>query len=193
MYKGFIQRSMCVLALCFSLTALPNLAWADGGCADAGNTCVVEPVVVTASCGAECVSTGTGAGFGGATTTQVGYGNTSSGQQTISLPPLPAGKNTRTTPACLAEQLALAEVGSLLMAGGNPYIARNNGAYSFTELSSFRGTMAYPAGPYWTKMQRNFIVDDGSVISIHFEWNVSTGQFTYPPHFNNTPTQGCKT
>lgn len=74
--------------------------------------------------------------------------------------------------------------------------AGNNGFFSYTEIPGFRGTMGYPAGPYWTKIQRNFLVDDGnggtSTVSIHFEWNVSTGQFTYPPHFNNTPQQGCK-
>jgi hypothetical protein len=151
-------------------------------------SCVVDTVVITGS---------GGSGGGGGGTGYPGFGTGGGGgQQTIPLPPLPPGGNTRTVPACLAEKLVQDEVGSFLMTGGNPLIAANNGFWNFTEIPGFRGTMGYPAGPYWTKIQRNFIVDDGngvfSTISIHFEWNVSTNQFTYPPHYNNTPQQGCK-
>lgn len=151
-------------------------------------SCVVDTVFIPGS---------SGGGGGGGGTGYPGFGaGGGGGSQTIPLPPLPPGGNTRTVPACLVEQYVLSEVATFLMAGRNPITAGNNGFWSFMEIPGFRGTMGYPAGPYWTKIQRNYIVDQGdgtfSTISIHFEWNVSTGQFTYPPHFNNTPQQGCK-
>lgn len=187
MNQKLIRKALGASLFSIVTSTLSAVAWADGCDLSQGVPCVVDPVVISVGCGAGCVGTTIGV---------VGLGNiTPSGNpgQTITLPPLPPGQNTRKTPACLGEQYAQAEVASFLMAGGNPFSARqSNGIYNYTELAQFRGTMAYPSGIMWTKFQRNFIIDGtSSVVSIHFEWNMLLGQFTYPPHFNNTPAQGC--
>lgn len=195
MCQKLLAKCFRFVAISFTAMMFTSPSWADGGCDIAVTSpCPVETVVISGS--------GGGGGGGGAPgdtgcggscgMVNVGYPGSTGGRQTISNPPLPAGRFTRTTPACMREQLAFTDVANFLMAGGNPMTMGNMGYYSYTELPSFRGSMAYPAGPYWTKMQRNFYDPDGGyVISIHFEWNVSTGQFTYPPHFSSTAAQGC--
>ena len=194
MYGTINLKRIYAVAIAGTMAAFVNVAWADGQCGSAGNPCPVETINVNGPCGAACVGTGLGSGGGGLSGGGVDTGMVTVGRQTIPLPPLPAGRFTRTTPACLREQLAQSNVSTFLMNGGNPMIATDNGFYRYTEIFAFRGTMVYPAGPYWTKMQLNFVDPDGGyLVSIHFEWNVSTSQFTYPPHFSSTAAMGCGT
>lgn len=59
-----VRKALGAVAFSIVAVALPSVAQADGACDPSQGPCILEPVEISGSCGAACVSTGFGGGWG---------------------------------------------------------------------------------------------------------------------------------
>ena len=187
-----IRKALFAFGFFMATFGFNATTWADGRCGVDGNMpCAVTPVFVSGGCGAYCGSGGGGTlgmGNGGGSPgnmANVGL-STSPGRPTF---PIPAGANTRTRAECGREQRLLDTVMTALSLG------KLQGEQIMKGVTLGDAALT-KYGTTWDKYQyvATYFVPylfSSIMITLHYEYNPTTGQYTSPPHFVSPSVKNC--